>query len=156
MDNDNAGNEDPSITVAKINALQAITGALIVGLFSVLTTLLATGHFQSAAEPQNTSGDVLANLPKADVLNAPHIGFSSKEISLNLDQCMENATQALNATEYGGLEKRRFFAWVYHKDITALIWCHVDQQLVIFFTAGKEWQQVTEAEQKLRRLFRPN
>lgn len=147
-------NEDSSIKVARINARQAIYVAIIVGLVSITTTLIATGNL-FPKHHLGTSGDTTDEYQTpTTVLDAPHLAFSTNVIDLSLDQCMDNATEALNRTGYSGMEIRRYFAWIYNGDATGLIWCHTDEDIVIFIGAGKDWARASKTSESLRRSFR--
>ncbi len=152
-------NEDPRIEVARINARQAILGAVIVGLVSIITTLIATGNLFTK-DPLGTSSTATGRESPGTILDAPHLAFSTKKIEFSLDQCMNNAKEALdNAKDterkkYTGLESRRYIAWAYNGDTTGLIWCHTDEGIVIFIGAGKNWTRADETRVTLLRSFR--
>ena len=147
-------NEDSGIKIARINASQAIYVAIIVGLVSITTTLIATGNLFPKRQLGTSGNSTDENESPTTVLDAPHLNFSTKVIDLSLEQCMKNAKEALNATGYSGLESRQYFAWVYNEDTTGLIWCHTDEDIVIFIGAGKDWAVASKTSEMLRKSFR--
>ena len=145
--------EHPSIEVARINARQALLGALIIGGFSVLTTLLATGHLLPK-KTEGTQGDrVNSSSAKRTVLDAPNVAFLAKPIKLSLPQCMDRARKILSDAKLTGRDEGRYFVYAYNADVIGVIWCHTDEGLAIFLAAGKDRKRNADTMEMLRRMF---
>lgn len=143
---------DPAIETARITARQAIAVALITGIVSIVTTLIATGNLITQ-KIEGTASDSGSRTSNAPVLDAPHIFFSARSIEFPLSTCMEKARGALDRGEFTGIDSARYFSWGYRGENVGGIWCHTDVGQMIFLAAGKEQAAVEGTKTVLERSY---
>ena len=145
--------DDVAIETARINARQAILVAVITGIVTLITTLIVTGNLLPGHGRDQTSAGAGESVPHAPVLNAPYLYFSTKRINLSLEMCMEKARAGLERARLTGQDAKGFFAWGYRDQTTGLIWCHTDEEIVIFMAAGRDEGEASQTAEALRRSF---
>jgi len=146
-------NDDKSVETARVNARQAIIVAIITGIVSIASTLIATGYLSPGRARVGTSAAGGESISYAPVLDAPHLYFSTKQTDLSLDQCMKKAKDGLERARLSGHDSKRYFAWGYQNKTTGLIWCDTDEKLVIFLAAGKDDREASLIREALSRSF---
>jgi hypothetical protein len=142
---------DVAITTARITAFQAIAVALITGILTMMTTLLATGNLFGRHE-----GTAAASGPhpmSASVLDAPQILFNAQPAEMSLNECVGKASSALTRAGFTGVETARYFVRGYRGDTMGTIWCHTDARQLIFIAAGKDASSAEDTRSILVRSY---
>jgi hypothetical protein len=142
---------DVAIATARITAFQAITVALITGILTMITTLLATGNLFGRHE-----GTAAASRPhptSASVLDAPQILFSAQPTEMSLNECVEKARSAMTRADFTGIEAARYSVFGYRGDTMGTIWCHTDARQLIFIAAGKDASSAEDTRSILARSY---
>lgn len=145
---------EAAVQAARISARQAVLVALITGIVSILTTLIATGVLTPGTSLQETSASEGAGTSEHAVLEAPILHFSSVPTDAPLEACMQKANRALDkGLELVGIRAQRYYTWGYQQDTIGLIWCHTDEELVIFLSSGTDDPAAAQMAEALRRSF---
>ncbi len=148
-----AERDNQTLEAVRINSRQTIIVAVVTGLVSIVTTLIATGNLPGGQAANHTAGDVGESASNFAVLNAPELHFSTIPIDLSLDECMIKADDDLKELELTGTEEGRYIRWGYDNDTTGLIWCHTDEALAIFLAAGTNATATSDLAEALRKSF---
>ena len=150
-DERNTATDEGKIATARINAWQAIVVALITGVVTIVTTLIATGNLLSQKE--NTAAGVGPLQESPGLLNAPVIRFRGREMDFSLEKCMQRARTALvdDETGFTGPDVREYTILGFRGDTAGAIWCHTDVRQVLFIAAGRDIKLVEETLTLLER-----
>jgi TIR domain len=144
-------NDKESARSAQMAASKTILTAIIAGVAGVIVALIATGNLFPRLVRNESLAPKGGNVPA--VLNAPHLSFRSAAVDPSLENCMQKAMNGLRSAGLTGLDKKEYFAWGHRQQTTGLIWCHIDQKLVIFLAAGLDSAEADQTAEALRRSF---
>jgi hypothetical protein len=124
----------------------------ITGILGIVGTLFATGTLPPHRQ-EGTTATASTSAPRAPVLDAPFLYFSSQKIDYSLPDCMTKAKAELERLKLTGSEARGYIAWGYQDETTGLVWCNTDEKMVIYLAAGRSDQKALELAEALRKSF---